>query len=124
MPEAPRPILEAGNEDTAGPDPATVFEAFCVAGLWPGLGRTTAARLPAAGIRTPADVGVRQLSAVEGVARGRAQRLTDTFAEAAPAYRVVELLVDADLPARLARRLVAELGPDAADELRADPWSL
>ena len=37
-----------------GGDP--VFAAFCAAGLWPGLGRRTAAELPAAGITRPDDV--------------------------------------------------------------------
>ena len=34
-----------------GGDP--VFAAFCAAGLWPGLGKRTAADLPAAGITSP-----------------------------------------------------------------------
>ncbi|WP_239334757.1 AAA family ATPase [Frankia sp. CiP3] len=105
-------------------DPAVVFSAFCAAGLWPGLGRTTAARLADAGIRGPADVEVTRLAAVEGVTPARAQRLVDSFAAAEGAYRAAELLIAADLPARLVRGLTDELGPGVADALRADPWAL
>ncbi|WP_239374195.1 AAA family ATPase [Frankia sp. Cj5] len=105
-------------------DPAIVFSAFCAAGLWPGLGRTTAARLADAGIRGPADVEATRLAAVEGVTPARAQRLVDSFAAAEGAYRAAELLIAADLPARLVRGLTDELGPGVADALRADPWAL
>ena len=54
-------IPSAGRRDDAprrrrraAGDP--VFAAFCAAGLWPGLGRRTAAELPAAGITSPDDV--------------------------------------------------------------------
>ncbi len=105
-------------------DPVTVFGAFCAAGLWPGLGRTTAARLPEAGIRGPADVDATRLATVQGVTPARARRLVDSFAAAGGAYRAAELLIAADLPARLVRRLVDELGPGVADALSADPWAL
>ncbi len=104
--------------------PVTVFSAFCAAGLWPGLGRTTAARLPEAGIRGPADVDATRLATIQGVTPARARRLVDSFAAAGGAYRAAELLVAADLPVRLVRRLVDELGPGVADALTADPWAL
>jgi len=104
------------------PDP--VFDAFCAAGLWPGLGRTTAGRLAAAGIRRPADVDLARLSGVEGVSGPRARRLLDAFRAAVGRYETAELLTAADLPVRLARGVGDELGARAADELRADPWAL
>ncbi|EIV91373.1 ATP-dependent RecD-like DNA helicase [Frankia sp. QA3] len=112
----------AGAEASA--DPAAVFSAFCEAALWPGLGRTTATRLPAAGITRPEHVDVGRLGAVEGVNGPRARRLADSFRAAAGTYAVVELLVAADLPARLARGATDRLGPTAAEVLRADPWML
>ncbi|KQC36831.1 AAA family ATPase [Frankia sp. ACN1ag] len=134
---APGPDPVPGAAHTAGPapgadpvdadaavDPTTVFAAFCEAALWPGLGRTTAARLPAAGITRPEHVDLGRLGAVEGVTGPRARRLADSFRAAAGTYAVVELLVAADLPARLARGATERLGPTAAEALRADPWML
>jgi exodeoxyribonuclease-5/exodeoxyribonuclease V alpha subunit len=120
--ESPKPG-EPGD-DAPPPDPAAVFTAFCEASLWPGLGRTTASRLPAAGITLPEHVDVGRLGTVEGVSGPRARRLADSFRAAAGTYAVVELLTAADLPARLARAATERLGPGAADELRADPWML
>ncbi|EFC79361.1 AAA family ATPase [Parafrankia sp. EUN1f] len=108
----------------AGPDDGVVFAAFCAAGLWPGLGRTTAGRLGEAGIEGRADVDLARLSAVPGVSGPRARRLLDTFRAAEATYAAVELLIAARLPARLARGLSEALGPAAVDALRADPWSL
>uniref|UniRef100_UPI00404499F5 helix-hairpin-helix domain-containing protein n=1 Tax=Frankia sp. CiP1_Cm_nod1 TaxID=2897160 RepID=UPI00404499F5 len=107
-----------------GVDPAVVFTAFCAAGLWPGLGRTIAARLPDAGIRAPSDVDAARLATVPGVPPARARRLVESFAAAGGAFAAAELLILADLPVRLVRRLVDELGPGVADALRADPWAL
>uniref|UniRef100_UPI0027E2A1D0 helix-hairpin-helix domain-containing protein n=2 Tax=Frankia tisae TaxID=2950104 RepID=UPI0027E2A1D0 len=125
----PDPALGAGRvleteHDDAAADPAAVFSAFCEAALWPGLGRTTAARLPAAGITRPEHVDVGRLGAVEGVTGPRARRLADSFRAAAGTYAVVELLVAADLPARLAWGATDRLGSTAAEALRADPWML
>ncbi len=123
----PAPETERAPEtehDDAAADPAAVFSAFCEAALWPGLGRTTAARLPAAGITRPGNVDVGRLGTVEGVTGPRARRLADSFRAAAGTYAVVELLVAADLPARLARGATDRLGPTAAEALRADPWML
>jgi exodeoxyribonuclease V alpha subunit len=101
-----------------------VFAAFCAAGLWPGLGRRTAAELPAAGITSPDDVSADRLQKLPRVGRQRAERLFSSFLAAAPTYEVVELLVGAGLNARLAATAADALGPDAARRLRDDPWAL
>ncbi len=124
------PSLASAGVPADGPangtavDPAVLFTAFCAAGLWPGLGRTTAARLPDAGIRAPSDVDATRLATVPGVPPARARRLVESFSAAGGAYAAAELLILADLPVRLVRRLVDELGPGVADALRADPWAL
>ena len=107
---------------TPGPD--LVFAAFCTAGLWPGLGKRTAAELPAAGITTPDDVSADRLLKLPRVGRQRAERLLSSFLAAAPAYEVVEMLVAAGLPAKLASGVADVLGPDPARRLRDDPWAL
>jgi exodeoxyribonuclease V alpha subunit len=101
-----------------------VFAAFCAAGLWPGLGRRTAAELPAAGITSPDDVSADRLIKLPRVGRQRAERLFSSFLSAQPAYEVVELLVGAGLQAKLAAGVADTLGPDAARRLRDDPWAL
>jgi exodeoxyribonuclease V alpha subunit len=105
-----------------GGDP--VFAAFCAAGLWPGLGRRTAAELPAAGITSPDDVTADRLIKLPRVGRQRAERLFSSFLSAQPTYEVVELLVGAGLQAKLAAGVADTLGPDAARRLRDDPWAL
>lgn len=102
----------------------TAFEAFCEAGLWPGLGRTTASRLAAARINGADDVSVDALGSIEGVSARRAQRLVKAFDDARPRLAVTELLYAASLPARHAFGAVELLGSDAAAELRTDPWRL
>ncbi len=102
----------------------SLFAEFAAAGLWPGLGRTTGSRLEAAGITSPDDVSVEALSAVEGVSAKRAERLAKTWAEAAPAYAVAQLLQRAGLPLRLAAGVVAAHGDGAPRVLAADPWQL
>jgi exodeoxyribonuclease V alpha subunit len=104
--------------------PDAVFTAFCTAGLWPGLGKRTAADLPAAGITGPDDVTADRLLTLPRVGRQRAERLFSSFLAAAPTYEVVELLVGAGLNARLAAGVADALGPDAARRLRDDPWAL
>jgi exodeoxyribonuclease V alpha subunit len=101
-----------------------LFRAFCEAGLWPGLGRTTAARLPDAGVSGPGDVTVTSLRQVEGVSAARAERLVGTWTAGTSTYAVAGLLHAAGLPVRGAKRAVAELGAGAADVLRRDPWRL
>src|SRR5438445_8983935 len=98
-------------------DEAEIFDAFCAAGLWPLLGKTVAARLPAAGIRRPDDVTESALSAVEGISATRAAKLATAFDQARPRYDVVSMLVPAGLPARLAFGVTAALGPGAAGQL-------
>jgi exodeoxyribonuclease V alpha subunit len=105
-------------------DDTTVFEAFCAAGLWPGLSRATARHLAAARINGPDDVSVDALSRVEGVAAKRAEKLAKSFANASNRYAVAELLHPASLPVRVAAAAVDELGGGAAGVLRADPWRL
>jgi exodeoxyribonuclease V alpha subunit len=101
-----------------------VFAAFCAAGLWPGLGRRTAAELPAAGITSPDDVTADRLIKLPRVGRQRAERLFSSFLSAQPTYEVVELLVGAGLQAKLAAGVADTLGPDASRRLRDDPWAL
>jgi exodeoxyribonuclease V alpha subunit len=113
---------------SSAPGPAAagdpVFAAFCAAGLWPGLGRRTAAELPAAGITSPDDVSADRLIKLPRVGRQRAERLFSSFLSAQPTYEVVELLVGAGLHAKLAAGVADTLGPDAARRLRDDPWAL
>jgi exodeoxyribonuclease V alpha subunit len=101
-----------------------VFAAFTAAGLWPGLGRRTAAELPAAGIRSADDVTAAALLRLPRVGKQRAERLFSSWLAAAPVYEVVGLLVGAGLEARLAAGVADTLGPDAARLLRDDPWQL
>ncbi|MGY1802325.1 AAA family ATPase [Blastococcus sp. SYSU D00922] len=114
--------MTAAATPAAGGDP--VFAAFCAAGLWPGLGRRTAAELPAAGITAPDDVTADRLVKLPRVGRQRAERLFSSFLSAQPTYEVVELLVGAGLQAKLASGVADALGPDAARRLRDDPWAL
>jgi len=106
------------------PDPQRAFAEFCAAGLWPGLGRTLAAAMPEASIRTADDISTAALTRLPQVDPARAGRLMLAFAQAAPAYDVVALLAPADLPARLAGRCVETLGKVAATVLVDDPWRL
>jgi exodeoxyribonuclease V alpha subunit len=101
-----------------------VFAAFCAAGLWPGLGRTLAGSLADAGIDGPEDVSVTNLAALPKVGPTRAGRLLSAFIAAGPAYEVAELLVPADVDARVAGRVIDALGPPAPRLLRDDPWQL
>jgi exodeoxyribonuclease V alpha subunit len=109
---------------TPSPAPDQVFAAFCAAGLWPGLGKRTAAELPAAGIVGPDDVSADRLLKLPRVGRQRAERLFSSFLSAQPTYEVVGILVAAGLEARLAAGVADTLGPDAARRLRDDPWAL
>jgi exodeoxyribonuclease V alpha subunit len=116
-------LSESGSGEPADPE-TEIFAAFCEAGLWPLLGRTTAQRLPAAGIRRPEDVTEPALAALHGVSATRAAKLVTAFAAARPRYEVVALLIPAGLPARLAFGVTAALGPGAAGQLADDPWRL
>jgi exodeoxyribonuclease V alpha subunit len=101
-----------------------VFAAFTAAGLWPGLGKRTAAELPAAGITSADSVSAAALLRLPRVGKQRAERLFSSWLAAAPVYEVVGLLVGAGLEARLAAGVADTLGPDAARLLRDDPWQL
>ena len=107
------------DETTAG-----LFGEFCLAGLWPGVGRALVDKLQAAGITAPDDVTAGRLELVEGIGPKRAARLATSFARARPAYETAELLIACRVPARFAGSAVALLGPSAARQLRADPWKL
>ncbi len=107
------------DEVTAG-----LFGEFCLAGLWPGVGRAMVEKLRAAGITGPADVTPGRLELVEGLGPKRAARLAASFARARPAYETAELLARCRVPARFAGSAVALLGPSAAGQLRDDPWKL
>ncbi len=106
------------------PGREAAFEQFCAAGLWPGLGRSLAAALAEAGLHSPADLSTGALGKLRGVGPARAERLMSSFEQAAPTYDVVEMLVPAGLPARLAGRAVETLGKMAAGILADDPWRL
>ncbi len=101
-----------------------VFAEFCAAGLWPGLGQPTAARLAEAGIRSPADVTAAKLSSIPRMTDRRANRLVTSFIGAGRLYDIAELLVPQEIPARWSARLAEALGDDAGSALRADPWRL
>ena len=101
-----------------------LFAAFCAAGLWPGLGRTTAGRLAEAGITRPADVTIAKLCDVQGVSPMRADRLAGNFRDRSLSYDIAELLYAAELPLRPAAAAAAALGRDAVSILRDDPWRL
>ena len=116
--------LFGAPEAAAGSVPDPVFQAFVEAGLWPGLGRTSAAALPEAGIVGPADVSGAALRRVPKMSASRAERLVASFTAAAETYDVVALLVPAGLPARLAAAAVRVIGPGTAAALTSDPWRL
>jgi len=102
----------------------SVFVAFCAAGLWPGLGRTFAERLPAAGINSPDDVSTTALIKVDGIAAKKAEKLAKAFVDAQPRYAVAEMLHAAGLPVKAAGPIVDNLGSNAAAALARDPWRL
>ncbi len=101
-----------------------VFAEFCAAGLWPGLGAATAAKLADAGIRSPADVTAGNLTEIPRMTDRRANRLVMSFIGAGQIYSIAELLVPQEIPVRWANRLADALGEDAAGALLADPWRL
>ena len=90
-----------------------LFAAFCAAGLWPGVTRAIADKLPAAGIQSPDDVSVASLGKVPQLGAKKAERLAKTFAQAAPRYAVAELLHEAGMPLRAAAGIVDALGEQA-----------
>ncbi len=115
------PALLGAAQASTG-DPA--FEAFCAAGLWPGLGVSLARELPGAGIDSAADVTAERLAALPKVGAARAGRLLSAFIAAAPTLALCELVVQAGLDARIAGRAADTFGPVALRDLRDDPWQL
>jgi exodeoxyribonuclease V alpha subunit len=101
-----------------------VFAEFCSAGLWPGLGRTLAARLADAGITSADEVSAGKLEMVEGIGPRRAERLAAAFGDASPCYDTAELLLSCQVPAKFAGAAVGHLGKSASIRLREDPWLL
>jgi exodeoxyribonuclease V alpha subunit len=88
------------------------------------VGSTLAGELAEAGIARPQDVSVAALTRLPKVGQVRAGRLFSAFLAAQPAYQVVELLLAAGLPARLAGRATEVFGAGAHRLLRDDPWRL
>ena len=109
---------------TSDQSAAGLFGEFCLAGLWPGVGRALVGKLQAAGITEPASVTASRLELVEGIGPKRAARLAASFARAQPSYETAELLTQCRVPARFAGSAVALLGLSAARQLRDDPWKL
>lgn len=107
------------------PDDANrVFAAFCDAGLWPGLGFSSAAELPKAGI-VRADLVTRDaLLRLPKTAAKRADRLLSGWLGAQPTYDVVRLIVPAGIPARAAQALIDEVGDDCVRLVENDPWRI
>lgn len=117
--------MVAGSSAVGPEDQARqAFQAFCEAGLWPGLGKTLPAVLPDVGINGPNDVTLARLAELPKVSPLRAGRLFSAWIAAGPTYDVVLLLIHAGFPARLAVAAVDSLGDDAAALLREDPWRL
>lgn len=106
-------------------DPRVVFREFCAAGLWPGVGPAIAGQLAAVGITRAVDVGVAAIAALPRMTERRANRLYNAWVGAGQAYELAELLVEQEIPARWAPRLIDALAAvDAATALRDDPWRL
>jgi exodeoxyribonuclease V alpha subunit len=116
--------MSIADAEQAAAGTADVFGQFCAAGLWPGLGRSLAAQLPAAGITGPEQVSPARLQKLDGVGPKRAQRLAASFEDALPSYDAAEVLVSCRVPARYAAPAVGYLGKSAAIRLREDPWLL
>jgi len=112
------------SDDVRAETAAGLFGEFCLAGLWPGVGRALVEKLRAAGITGPSDVTAGRLELVEGIGPKRAAKLAASFTRARPAYETAELLMQCRVPARYAGSAVALLGPSAARQLRDDPWKL
>ena len=101
----------------------TAFEAFCEAGLWPGLAALASA-LPAAHINGAEDVTPAALATIDGVTQLRAEQLAKAFYSVAPRLAVAELLFAASLSVRPAFGAVEIFGSEAPHLLREDPWRL
>ncbi|MCU1675664.1 MAG: putative ATP-dependent exoDNAse [Frankiales bacterium] len=109
---------------TSAPDSAAItpLEALCQAGLWTGVTPATARKLVAAGVTDPGRITRTTLESLTGMAAKKLDDILTAAAKASDAYAVVELLVAAGLPARLAGPAMDALGRNAAGFLRSDPW--
>ncbi|WP_134323320.1 AAA family ATPase [Cumulibacter soli] len=105
-------------------DADPTFAAFCDAGLWPGLGITTAAALPKAGIVRADLVTEEALLRIPKVKSQRANRLLSAWLGAQPVYDVVRLLVPAGISARVASAIIEEVGDDCVRLIEHDPWRI
>jgi exodeoxyribonuclease V alpha subunit len=101
-----------------------VFQEFCEAGLWPGVGPSVTQALLDAGIDRPQKVTQAALAELSGVGDKRAGKLYTAWLAATPLYELAVLLLPLDLQLRWARRLRDHLGDAAAAALAADPWQL
>lgn len=102
----------------------SVFQEFCAAGLWPGVGPSVTQALLDAGIDRPQRVTQAALAALSSITDKRAAKLYTAWLGATPLYELAGLLLPHDLPIRWARRLADQLGDAAAAGLAADPWQL
>lgn len=110
---------------TQWPDDADrVFAAFCDAGLWPGLGITSAADLPKAGIVRADLVSREALLRLPRTAAKRADRLLSGWLGAQSLYDVARIMVPAGIPARAAQALIDEVGDDCVRLIENDPWRI
>jgi exodeoxyribonuclease V alpha subunit len=101
-----------------------VFEEFCLAGLWPGVGKGLVQSLPEVGIRGAGDVSAARLRQLPRMTPKRADRLWTSWIGAGQAYAIAELLVPQELPVRWVPRLMDALGDLAGMILQTDPWRL
>lgn len=105
-------------------DADPVFAAFCDAGLWPGLGITSAGALPKAGIVRADLVTEDALLRLPRTKAGRAGRLLSGWLSAQPVFDIVRLIAPAGIPARAAQALLDEIGDDCTRLIERDPWRI
>lgn len=110
---------------TTWPDDADrVFAAFCDAGLWPGLGFSSAAELPKSGIIRADLVTKDALLRLPRTGTKRAERLLSGWLGAQAVYDVVRILVPAGIPARAAQTMLEEVGDDCVRLIENNPWRI
>ncbi|WP_029135883.1 AAA family ATPase [Nakamurella lactea] len=102
----------------------SIFDEFCAAGLWSGVGPAVAKTMRDAGITGPAAVTVQALAALPKFTAKRADRLYNAWVGAGHLWELAGILVPLGLPARWALRLVDALGDGAMAALQIDPWRL
>ncbi|MDQ1725048.1 MAG: exodeoxyribonuclease alpha subunit, partial [Frankiaceae bacterium] len=102
----------------------TPLEALCQAGLWAGVTAATGRKLAAGGVTDPGRITRTTLESLTGMAAKKLDDILTAATKASDAYAVVELLIAAGLPARLAAPALETLGRGAAGFLRNDPWRI